>query len=350
MKNLFLLFAFALFSLPIFGQGVDFQDLTPEEAVAKAKAENKHVFVDVYTDWCGPCHMMDAQVFPLKEVGDYFNPRFISIKVNAEKGKENAAFAKGYGVKAYPTFIVLNGDNELVHMFAGGILDLSFINKVAVAFDQTKAFGALKKRYDAGDKDRKLVAAYIEALKNTHSTDVSKMVDEFYDTLSDEDKIFNEAVFMFDQHAPLGSKRELFLTENRDRFREVVGHEKIDSIMKMKYVMYFSHIIQGYNRSATTTTIEEIGNKIVSLGLLNANALPVYRAAAIAKVSATGEEALFEMIKAVVPHVSTWDMDYLLLTVMPPFKKVWNEEQLNELLEFVSHEPTKGYISRSVNQ
>ena len=34
--------------------GVKFEDLTFEQALAKAKVENKLVFMDCYTSWCGP--------------------------------------------------------------------------------------------------------------------------------------------------------------------------------------------------------------------------------------------------------------------------------------------------------
>ena len=350
MKNLFLLFAFALFSLSAFGQGIDFQDLTPEEAIAKAKAESKHVFVDVYTDWCGPCKMMDAQVFPLKEVGDYFNPRFVSIKLNAEKGETGPAFANKFGVKAYPTFLILDGDGNLVHMFAGGILDITFIDKVDVAFDSKKAFGALKKRYDAGEQDKKFMATYIQALQNTHTIEVTKMVEEFYATLSDEEKVFEEALFIFEVYAPFGSDKEKFMTENRDKFREVAGREKVDSILKMKYVMHYSKILQGYDRRTTKEEIEKIGNKAASIELLNASILSAYQAAAIAKVLGTGEEALRETIKTAVSNVSDREKDIFLYFVIPAFRDVWSKEQKDELIELVSDESTKGYIIRSANR
>ena len=52
-KNIFV-FTLLLLTLTVCGQGICFQDLTIEQAVEQAKKENKHVFIDFYTDWCGP--------------------------------------------------------------------------------------------------------------------------------------------------------------------------------------------------------------------------------------------------------------------------------------------------------
>jgi len=50
-----LLLAFLSISSLAFGQGIDFFHGTWEEGLAKAKAENKILFVDAYAEWCGPC-------------------------------------------------------------------------------------------------------------------------------------------------------------------------------------------------------------------------------------------------------------------------------------------------------
>lgn len=57
-----------------------------DEALAKAKQENKLLFVDLYTEWCAPCKMVAKIVFPQKKIGNYYNQHFINYQLDAEKG------------------------------------------------------------------------------------------------------------------------------------------------------------------------------------------------------------------------------------------------------------------------
>ena len=68
--------------------GINFlHGTTWTEAVAKAKAENKLIFIDFYTQWCGPCLNMAQTVFSLPTVGYYYNQTFINLKIDAEEGE-----------------------------------------------------------------------------------------------------------------------------------------------------------------------------------------------------------------------------------------------------------------------
>ena len=96
-------------------QGIAFTTgLSFKQAVAKAKKENKMLFMDCYTSWCVPCAKMAKEIFPLKACGDYFNDRFVSIQVDMQKG-EGIELMKKFQVQAFPTFIIFDGDgNEIV--------------------------------------------------------------------------------------------------------------------------------------------------------------------------------------------------------------------------------------------
>ncbi len=102
----------------VFAQGISFVETTTwQKAIKKAKAENKLIFMDAYTTWCGPCKMLEKRVFTLKEMGDFYNKNFINVRVDMESG-EGPALANIYTVNAYPTmfFIDPNTGKEITRV------------------------------------------------------------------------------------------------------------------------------------------------------------------------------------------------------------------------------------------
>lgn len=78
-----------------------------------ATAADKLVFVDLYTDWCLPCKLMDQDVFSDRKMGKYLSDNFVCYKVNAEQGNgPDLAFL--YEVKVYPTLLWLDSKGREV--------------------------------------------------------------------------------------------------------------------------------------------------------------------------------------------------------------------------------------------
>jgi len=61
---------------------------------------------------------MASKEFVQEKAGEYFNPRFVSVKIDMEKG-EGVELRKRYDVNAYPTLLVLNVKGELLCRHAG---------------------------------------------------------------------------------------------------------------------------------------------------------------------------------------------------------------------------------------
>ncbi|KFC20118.1 thioredoxin family protein [Chryseobacterium sp. FH1] len=106
----FLIFAFQLgFSQ----QNIKFEDSDFATLLAKAKTEKKLIFLDAYAAWCGPCKLMERNVFTDAKVADYYNKNFINAHFDMEKGEGKELAAK-YGIRSYPTLLFLNGEGEVV--------------------------------------------------------------------------------------------------------------------------------------------------------------------------------------------------------------------------------------------
>lgn len=92
-------------------EGIDFFKGTFEEALEKAKKENKPIFLDVYASWCGPCKMLKKHTFSDKEVGDYYNANFINIAIDGET-KQGRQLVNQFQVRSYPTLLIIDKNGK----------------------------------------------------------------------------------------------------------------------------------------------------------------------------------------------------------------------------------------------
>lgn len=83
-----------------------------EESRSLASSQNKPIFVDVYADWCQPCKLMDKQVFPDDSVKNILTNRYVLAKINGDDPVVGDTLKKMFGIKAYPTYIVLNSSGR----------------------------------------------------------------------------------------------------------------------------------------------------------------------------------------------------------------------------------------------
>ncbi len=145
--------------------GMEFFHGSFDGALAEARQQGKKVFLDVYTDWCGPCIVMQETVFPLPKVGGYFNARFVNYKLDAEDesigGPEIAA---RYGVKAYPTYLILDGDGAEIGRATSGMSADQFIALFSRMLGESESqFELIKRRFDKGDRSPEAVRDYLDA-------------------------------------------------------------------------------------------------------------------------------------------------------------------------------------------
>ena len=104
------------------------QIISSAQFAAEVEGADVPVLVDFFATWCGPCKMMMKNVFPLKEVGDYLNARFVCVKIDAEvAGRAKVVkvdidaspdLAQRFGVMSVPTLAVFK-DGKLVNQVVG---------------------------------------------------------------------------------------------------------------------------------------------------------------------------------------------------------------------------------------
>ncbi|WP_299338667.1 thioredoxin fold domain-containing protein [uncultured Psychroserpens sp.] len=113
-----------------------------EEALAAQKKNPKKIMMDVYTNWCGPCKMLDKNTFHNKDVVEYINKNYYAVKFNGEgnsvvnyngkayknanykeelKNRRNSAheLTRALGVRAYPTIVYFNEEGKVIQPISG---------------------------------------------------------------------------------------------------------------------------------------------------------------------------------------------------------------------------------------
>jgi thioredoxin 1 len=106
--------------------GIVFTDGSWAKILEKAKKENKLIFFDAYTSWCGPCKNLQKTVFTRKDVGDFYNKNFINVKRDMEEG-EGPALAERYPIDGYPTLFFIDGNGKIVQKQLGALKPDQFI-------------------------------------------------------------------------------------------------------------------------------------------------------------------------------------------------------------------------------
>ena len=89
------------------------------QALKKAKQENKLVLIDCYFTGCIPCEQMDRDVFPNPVVKQELESNFVFVKANIFTEKLGDTLKVQHILNGFPTFLVMNGDGQLVTNTSG---------------------------------------------------------------------------------------------------------------------------------------------------------------------------------------------------------------------------------------
>lgn len=207
-----------------------------DEALADARQRGKNVFLDVYTDWCGPCIVMQETVFPLPEVGEYFNARFVNYKLDAEdESVGGPEIAARYEVRAYPTYLILDSRGAEIGRATSGMSGDQFIALFSRMLGETESqFPTIKARFDSGERSPEFVQEYLDAaiVDQSMSGDLDfqrfaelKKVAGDYFASRDHSVLINETdarlIATYWDKTPRGDELVEFVIDNYDEFVSV---------------------------------------------------------------------------------------------------------------------------------
>lgn len=218
------------------GGGINFDHGTWKEILAKAKKEDKLVFVDVYTSWCGPCKQMSKEVFVQKMAGDVCNTSFINYKIDAEKG-EGTGIAKKYGVVSYPTYLYVNGDGVLFYRSGGSMPLEKFLQESANALTEFKDPMPLplwEAQYEGKKNDKKFVWEYLKKRQKLGLAN-GDLLDRYASLCTKEELLQKEIIssLLENENQNVDGAFYIFLLQHKEEVYKQAALESMDQLNGM---------------------------------------------------------------------------------------------------------------------
>lgn len=260
MKNIVVLVSCLLLNFSLSAQagqeGMQFHKGTWKAALDQAAKENKLVFMDAYTTWCGPCKKMTKEIFPQQPVADYYNAHFVNVKMDMEKG-EGIELAAKYGVAVYPTLLFFSPDGTIVHRSAGYHSVEQFLSLGADANDPTKRLSSLDAEYKSGNRKpeflKKYAMAKFEVMDGSHGRYAAEYLatQEDWSTEDNMDMVFG---FVTDTDSKLFD----YIIDNKPAFYERYGEKSV--MQRVQSLIYNS--IQGNADASSLEQIDALYKKV----------------------------------------------------------------------------------------
>lgn len=232
-----------------------------KDVLKEARVNNRPIFLDLYTTWCGPCKWMDKEVYLNDSVGEFFNREFLRVKVQMDSLEWDDPKIKqwyssipeirnSYNVQAYPTLLFLSPNGDVYKKIEGVRDAPSLIAEARDALDPANQYSTKMKAYEAGKREPYFVRNLTRQTEfGGDKVKARKMAKEFIASLSQKEMLTKENIwfiydftkrstdpgfaFMRDQGAKIEQVEEKMATKYTDsKVKMIIRFEAIEPYRK----------------------------------------------------------------------------------------------------------------------
>lgn len=208
---------------------IDFLEDAFQVVMEKARTENKTIFFDAYTTWCGPCKQMDRDVFSNDEVASFFNENFVNAKYDMEMG-EGSALKDKYDINVFPTYLFLDAEGNIRHRITGSMpVDKLIAEGQKVLDGEGETSSAMDGRFLSGERSEEFLLAYISILSGGSRYKKVEEVTSLYLNAKEKDALLepdNWTLFRDHISDPFSTSFKFFLA-NLNTFEVTFGEAEV---------------------------------------------------------------------------------------------------------------------------
>ena len=232
------------------GQGVTFFEGTFSDCLKSANSQHKLVFIDFYTKWCTYCKKMEKEVFPSPILKEYFDSKFITVKIDAET-EQGKLLAQKYEVSAYPTLVIVSSNGEEVLSAEGYMGAEQLLRWLRLNLGETMTYEEMYDKYRADKSNdeliRKLLIYAPEFIaKQTEQYKAEQWrvrVEKLYASYRKQKSVMDmmntdDFKILMQYHTEIGNNDEVFeyVAANYDQVITRVSKEDVDGFLCMLHM------------------------------------------------------------------------------------------------------------------
>ena len=156
-----------------------------EAARKKASDQQLMLFVDVYATWCGPCKVMDREVYTDPAVAEYMNANFVSVRMDGETDY-GRIYAEKQQLEGYPSMFIFSRDGDPVSRIIGFTPALELVPSLKSTVENYKVVRMYQTKYERGTLEDGEFEKYITVVREMGRQDeAEKLASEYIDRITD---------------------------------------------------------------------------------------------------------------------------------------------------------------------
>ncbi|MBO3697571.1 thioredoxin family protein [Fabibacter sp. E12] len=206
-----------------------------QAAFAQAKAENKLVFVDAYTDWCSYCHKLDKEVYTDQSVVDYYSENFINVKFDAES---DFGYPKAdqLNISGYPTLLFMTAHDQVFKVVDGFVPAEALLAYGKGISRMISTLPDLEAKFDAGEITKDEHLELIGILEGTDEIKAKRIAKAYVEKMKEEDFLDIQNIWLLSRHQnQLNGYPYLYISTHKELMVAAHGQNELNDYMSAVY-------------------------------------------------------------------------------------------------------------------